>query len=207
MPAYWHQHGRSALLKSSDGTNWSFVSQIYEGEKNDETAIEFLPDGRIIATARLEGSGSMFGDAQASTLIAAASPPYDKWSYRKSRVTRLDGPCLVSHGGRVLAIGRRQAGRTAALSEQGSIFGRKRTSLFLVKDDGLGYLSDLPSAGDTSYAGAVILGDALYVSYYTSPIEIDYPWILGMLTATNIRMAKIPLSSLTALAESPPAWR
>ncbi len=204
VPAYWHEHGESILLQSNDGINWSTVSRIYEGERNDETAIEFLPDRRIVATSRLEGSGSIFGDAQASTLIAVASPPYSDWSYTKSQITRLDGPCLLPYGGKIFAIGRYQADRTPTVSEQGSIFSKKRTSLFLVKEDSLTYLSDLPSAGDTSYAGAVILGDALYVCYYTSPIGRDYPWILGMLTATNIRMAKMPLSSLAALAESPP---
>lgn len=204
VPVYWHEHGKSALLESNDGIHWSLVSRIYAGEKNDETAIEFLPDGRIVAAARLEGSGSMFGDARALTLIAVASPPYGEWSYAKSHATRLDGPCLLPYGGKVFAIGRYQADRMPVLLEQGSVFSRKRTSLFLVEEDGLVYLSDLPSAGDTSYAGAAIAGDALYVCYYTSPIDGDYPWVVGMLTPTNIRMARIPLSSLAALAERPP---
>ncbi len=203
VPAYWHEHGRSVLLKSNDGIDWSLVSQIYEGERNDETAMEFLPDGRMIATSRLEGSGSMFGDPQGSTLIAVASPPYESWSHTKSRITRLDGPCLLSHEGRIFAIGRYQPSRMPVVAEQGSILSRKRTSLFTVTPEGLTRLSDLPSAGDTSYAGVTIIGDALYVCYYTSPIDRDFPWILGMLTATNIRMAKISLRSLVAAAESP----
>jgi hypothetical protein len=207
VPAYWREHGRSILLKSSDGINWSKVSEIYEGERNDETAIEFLPDGRMIATLRLEGSGRVRGDPQASTMIAVASPPYEEWSRAKSRVTRLDGPCLFAYDGQVFAAGRYQADRLAALSEQGSAFSRKRISLFLVKEDGLTYLSDLPSSGDTSYAGAVVQGDVAYVSYYTSPIDRDYPWLIGMLSPTDIRMAKISLPSLARLAESPPAAR
>jgi hypothetical protein len=205
VPAYWHGHGRSILLRSTDGADWSLVSRIYEGERNDETAIEFLPDGRIMATGRLEGSGSLFGDRQASTLIAVASPPYSDWSYTKSHVTRLDGPCLLPYEGKIFAIGRYQPGRLPAVSEQGGIFSTKRTSLFLASEDGLRHLSDLPSGGDTSYAGAVVLGDELYICYYTSPIEKDYPWIMGMLTGTNIMMAKVSLPSLAALAESPPA--
>jgi hypothetical protein len=207
VPAYWCEHGRSALLRSSDGIEWTWVSQIYSGERNDETAIKFLPDGRMIATLRLEGSGQMRGDRQASTLIAVASPPYEDWSYARSRVTRLDGPCLFAHGGEVFAAGRYQADRLPGLSEQGSVFSRKRTSLFLVREDGLTYLSDLPSSGDTSYAGAVVLGDVAYVSYYTSLTSRDYPWIVGMLSPTDIRMARISLPSLARLAESPPAAR
>lgn len=207
VPAYWREHGRSILLKSSDGVNWSKVSEIYEGERNDETAIEFLPDGRMIATLRLEGSGRVRGDPEASTMIAVASPPYEEWSRAKSRVTRLDGPCLFSHGGQVFAAGRYQADRLPRLSEQGSAFSRKRTSLFLVRGDGLTYLSDLPSSADTSYAGAVVQGDVAHVSYYTSPIDKDYPWLIGMLSPTDIRIAKISLPSLARLAESPPEAR
>jgi hypothetical protein len=207
VSAYWREHGRSALLKSTDGVEWSWVSEIYSGERNDETAIAFLPDGRMIATLRLEGSGQMRGDPQGSTLIAVASPPYEEWSYARSRVTRLDGPCLLSYGGEIFAAGRYQADRLPGLSEQGSVFSRKRTSLFLVREDGLTYLSDLPSSGDTSYAGAEIQGDVAYVSYYTSPTSRDYPWIVGMLSPTDIRMARISLPSLARLAGSPPAAR
>jgi hypothetical protein len=202
VPAYWHKHGKSVLLRSTDGEHWLIVSQIYEGERNDEVDIEFLPDGRMICTARLEGSGSILGNNRASTLIGLASAPFDRWSYAKSKVTRLDGPCLFSHGGRVYAVGRYQPGRRGTLTALGSVLSRKRTSLFLVEEDGLIYLSDLPSAGDTSYAGAVIRGDDLYISYYTSDISKDYPWILGMLRPSDIRIAKISLAGLEELARS-----
>jgi hypothetical protein len=102
------------------------------------------------------------------------------------------------------AVGRYQPARTAPLSKQGSVLAKKRTSLFLVKEDGLTYLSDLPSAGDTAYAGAVIRGSDAYVCYYTSRIDRDYPWIAGMIGATDIRMAKISLPSLATVAQSPP---
>jgi len=178
------------------------VSTIYKGERNDETAVEFLPDGRIVATARLEGSSRVFGDPNACTLIATASPPYAGWSYARSCVTRLDGPCLFSHEGQVFAVGRYQPQRARPFWHQGSIFSRKRTSLFLVGEDSLVRLSDLPSAGDTSYAGAVLLQGAVYISYYTSPTDRDVPWLTGMLTQTDIRMAKISVRSLAAVAAS-----
>jgi hypothetical protein len=203
MPAYWHGHGRSILLRSTDGINWSEVSTIYEGERNDETAIEFLPDGKIVAAARLEGSSRVFGDPNACTLIATASPPYVDWSYAKSRITRLDGPCLFRHGDQVFAVGRYQPQRSPPFWQPGSIFSKKRTSLFLVAKDRLVYLADLPSAGDTSYAGAVLLEDEVFISYYTSPTDRDVPWITGMLSQSNIRMAKISMRSLAAVAASP----
>ncbi|RJQ04244.1 MAG: exo-alpha-sialidase [Bacillota bacterium] len=203
-PAYWHEHGRAVLLKSTDGIHWEEVSTIYSGDRADETAIEFMPDGSLLATARLEVSDSIFGHRDAATLVAVASPPYAQWRYARSSVTRLDGPSLFSYQGRVFAVGRAHVGPHGPLTRVGSIFGRKRTALYLVTPDGLVHLSDLPSAGDTSYAGSVIRGDDLYISYYTSRTDRDWPWILGMLLPSEIRMARVPLPQLLELAAGNP---
>jgi hypothetical protein len=200
LPAYWHEHGKSVLLKSEDGLDWEVASIIYSGDVNDETAIIFLPDKRMLATARLEVSGYYFGDNGGNTLIATAEPPFMTWSYNHSTVTRLDGPALFSYNGRVYAVGRYQPGKRPFLFETGSILSRKRTSLFLVEADRLVWLSDLPSDGDTSYAGVVIRGDEAYISYYTSNTKRDYPWIIGMFSKSDIMMAKVDLKKLEALA-------
>jgi hypothetical protein len=120
----------------------------------------------------------------------------------QSRLTRLDGPYLFTYHDRVYAVGRYQPdlGHSGPLTAQGSILARKRTSLFEVRTDGLVYLSDLPSAGDTSYSGVVIVGDTAYISYYTSPIDRDYAWLLGMLSPSSVRMVKVDLTALETLA-------
>jgi hypothetical protein len=203
VTAYWHEHGKSLLLKTSDGEHWETVSQIYDGERNDETDFEFLPDGRILATARLEGDrpgGGLWGDDDGSTLLATASPPYTAWNYQKSTVTRLDGPCLFPYNGRIYAIGRYQASHAPRVAEQGGMFSRKRTSFFAVDEREVRYLCDLPSAGDTAYAGVVILGEEMIASYYTSPVRQDWTWIVGMFRPTNIRIARINLPALERLA-------
>jgi len=201
VPAYWNRHGRSILLCSSDGVRWRFVSEIWHGEGNDETDVEWLPDGRMLATARLEVTPDrMLGNRDASTLLATAAAPYERWSYHKSRVTRLDGPALFAYDGRVYAVARYQAGPRGVFTRLGGTFSRKRTSLFLVEPERLVRLSDLPSAGDTSYAGVVLRKGVLFASYYTSEIRRDYPWILGMVLPTNIRMAHVPLDRLAELA-------
>lgn len=200
VPAYWHEHGKSVLLESKDGAAWSEVSVIYEGDRNDETDFEFLPDGRMVVTARLEVSDSLLGHPDARTLIAVAQPPYTTWTRVDSRVTRLDGPCLFRYDGAVYAVGRHNPDPPRFPTYYGSIFGRKRTSLYRVEEDRLVYLSDLPSAGDTAYAGVVLRGDDLYTCYYTSRIDRDFPWIVGMLSASEIRMAKIDMPSLARLA-------
>jgi len=222
VSAYWKDHGESILLRSSDGRAWERVSTIHRGEANDETEIEFLPDAdgrpstRLMATARLEVTPDAFtGNAEASTLLAFSDPPYTGWSdARKLRtqVTRLDGPILFSDRGRVFAVARAQPGGRGGLTRLGSVFARKRTALWWIDPGreaaggGAGpprivWLSDLPSAGDTSYAGAVLSGAALFTDYYTSRIDRDYTWLLGMLLATDIRMARVPLDALHALVD------
>jgi hypothetical protein len=199
--AYWHEHGRSILLRSEDGWRWSLVSRIWNGDANDETDIEWLPDGRLLATARLEMTpDALLGNARAHTLLAVAEPPYTRWSYTHSCVARLDGPALFAHAGRVFAVARFQPPPFGPLTQQASTLARKRTSLYLVEPTRLTWLSDVPSAGDTSYAGVVLREGQLFFSYYTSDVRRDWPWLLGMFRRSEIRMARVPLAQLDALA-------
>ncbi|HTO70157.1 MAG TPA: sialidase family protein [Myxococcota bacterium] len=203
VPAYWNGHGHSILLSSRDGVHWELVSRIWDGEGNDETDFEWLPDGRMLATARLEVTPDrILGNRDASTLLATSAPPYQSWSYARSRVTRLDGPALFAHAGRVFAVARRQSGSRRFPMHLGGALSRKRTALFLVEPHRLVLLSDLPSAGDTSYAGVVLKDGALFASYYTSDPARDWPWLLGMFLRSEIRMARIGLDSLVALADA-----
>ena len=205
--AYWYEHGKSVLLKSTDGITWEIISQIYEGGRNDETEIEFLSDGRMLATARLEYAyfaDGAFGDQRGATLIAVSEPPYETWTeLAQSLVTRLDGPYLFTYDDRVYAVGRYQPnlGKSGPLTAQGSVLSRKRTALYEVREAGLAYLTDLPSNGDTSYVGLVMDGNVAYITYYTSPLEHDYAWIMGMMSPSEIRMAKVDLNAMQTLAD------
>jgi hypothetical protein len=201
VPAYWHEHGKAMLFTSTDGINWKPVSVIYEGDRCDETDIEFLPDGTMISTQRLEFSDSWLGDSHACTGIRIAKPPYTDWTGIKDYSTRLDGPALFPYKGRVYAIGRRNPYIPGIINKYGSIFAKKRTSLWLVTPEKLVWLSDVPSAGDTSYAGYVIRGTTLYFSYYTSDINHDYPWILGMIKESPIMIGMLNLNLLEELAK------
>ncbi len=202
VPAYWHEHGKAMLFTSTDGIHWEPVSVIYEGNRCDETAIEFFPDGTMISTQRLEYSDNWLGDSRASTGIRISTPPYKQWSGIEDYSTRLDGPALFSYKGKVYAIGRRNPYTPGLLNKYGSILAKKRTSLWMVTPEKLVWLSDVPSAGDTSYAGYVLRGNTLYFSYYTSDIHHDYPWILGMIKESHIMMGKLDLDLLEQLAKS-----
>jgi len=203
VPAYWHDHGRSIFLASEDGVRFRRVSTIWEGDANDETDFEYLADGRVLATARLEITpDALFGNRDAHTLIAVAAPPYERWSYTHSHLTRLDGPALFTHGGRVYAVARWQPPPFRRGTRPASTFARKRTALYLVEPERLVHLSDVPSAGDTSYAGVALREGSLFFSYYTSDVRRDWPWLLGMFLPSEIRMGRVSLDRLEALAEA-----
>ncbi len=195
-PAHRLDHGTAVLLKSTDGVNWSIQSQIFDGreERADETAIQFLQDGRLIAVTRLEAGSSLFGSPQAGTLISVAASPFTAWTQiTKSRVTRLDGPTLFRVGDQVYAVGRSQPKVSAPFQGLGSAFSQKKTALFLVQENaaGLIHLTDLPSCGDTSYAGVAIADGKVFISYYTNDPRKDYPWLWGMLLPTRIQITQI----------------
>ncbi len=200
VPAHRIDHGTAVLLRSTDGVTWEVHSTIHAGDRADETAIQLLPDGHMLAVTRIEAGGGIFGNPEAGTLISSAQSPFTTWTQLGwSKVTRLDGPTLVVHGNCVNAVGRRQARVARPLEGQGSALGRKRSALFLVeeKTGELIHLTDLPSSGDTSYPGAVIVDDKLFISYYTNDPRKDHPWVIGMLFPTSIQMAMIELSDLT----------
>ncbi len=201
VPAYWHEHGRSILLTSTDGEAWTQVSQIHEGGRNDETDLAFLPDGRAVVTARLEMSDSLFGHDDGCTLVGFAEPPYTRWTTMTCPTTRLDGPNLFSYGDAIYAAGRHHPRSGAFWNRRGGMFGRhKRTALYKVDERGLTHLFDLPSAGDTAYPGVVARGDELTICYYTNDPSSDPPWLVGMFLPSEIRIARLSLAGLAKLA-------
>lgn len=198
-PAYTREQTRVALFSTTDGVEWSEVSTICDRDKANETDIIFRSDGTLIGTLRIEMSPSFWGHhPEGHTSIAIAEPPYKKWNLSRSYLTRLDGPCLFQIGDRTYACGRRHLGGPKWM---GSCWGRKRTSLYLLEPDRLVFLSDLPSCGDTAYAGAVVDEDSVLICYYTSPPGKDWFWLMGMLSKSSIEMARFKIADLEKLVE------
>ncbi len=196
-PAYTRKQTSVTLFKTEDGINWSEVSAICNRDKANETDVIIRPDGTMIGTLRMEMSPGFWGHhPEGHTIIATASPPYTEWNLSRSDITRLDGPCLFQIGNRTYACGRRHLG---GAKWRGSCWGRKRTSLYLVEKNRLVFLSDLPSCGDTAYAGAVVDEDSVLICYYTSPPGKDWFWLMGMLSKSSIEMARFKIADLEKL--------
>lgn len=194
----------TALFGSADGLHWGKISTILDSEENNEVAISFISDGRLMSVARAAGPRpDIFrGSEGASTMIGVSDAYLQDWSFQRSYVTRLDGAALFSVEDRLFGVGRYEPQREGLLTSAGSAFNRKRTALFLVTPSELIYLSELPSAGDTSYPSVLQVDEHIYIFYYTSPPDRDYPWILGLYLPTSIYLAKIPVDRLNSLADT-----
>jgi hypothetical protein len=202
--AYQDGDQQVVMYSSHDGLTWTAGPQVY-GVAADtplETELQFMPDGRLLALVRMDGTDSeLLGDwGRLRTKICWAMPPsYAAFSCPSEfDGQRLDGPVTFSWNGRLFVIARKHL--------QGT--GKKRTSLFeILGFDGSGApdggaptiqeWGELPSAGDTSYAG-IAMTDATHavVSWYSGDLQADRPWVLGMFDLTSIWLGTLDFSRL-----------
>jgi len=197
------------LLETRNGIDWKEISVVYDTYPSGEPCIEFLPNGEIISTLRVGAmsswTGYEFGTPHAGTIIATSYDNRTKWSHHADFQTRMDGARLfklvdAENITRIFAAGRNHLGPGLV----GNHLGRKRTTIYEVKEDRLIHVFDLPSNGDTAYTGVAIVGDEVYVSYYTNPIRRDLPWIVGLafFSKSEIRMAKFSATGLINYANT-----
>jgi hypothetical protein len=155
-----------ALFSSKDGVAWQKGATVYDVSADTplETELVFMPSGRLLALVRMDGTNDeLLGTSgRLRTKVCWAEPPYASFAC-PSEIDgqRLDGPLAFFHGPRLFVVAREH------LSEGG----RKRTALFEVTGTFEGgpidvaLRGELPSAGDTSYAGTAPLdADRSFVS-------------------------------------------
>ena len=158
------------LVRSADGLDWKFVSIVTKN--GSEATFRIAADGAMRVAIR-------GGDENRFTM-AVAQPPYTDWRL-KDLGDVIPAPRLVEAGGREYVIGRQHVrdpigpggtGGTGGTADRDHIVDR-RTSIWRVEEDAVVHVLDLPSGGDTSYAGVVQQEDgALLLSYY-SQHEVD----------------------------------
>ncbi len=142
------------LYKSDDGASLEpLVKTVNVPNGVGEDRILFLNDGSALCLLRCE-TGTKNG------LLGLAKPPFTEWSWRELGL-RIGGPNMIAlPDGRIIAATRLHVPKT-------------RTSLAWVDPDAgtLTECLELPSGGDTSYAGMVLHDGLLWVSYYSSHEE------------------------------------
>jgi hypothetical protein len=123
------------------------------------------------------------------TKVCWATPPYARFDCPQELTgQRLDGPVAFFHGDRLFVVARKHlptddAKRTALFELGGTLEGGPLT---------IRELGELPSAGDTAYAGvAEIDADRSLVTWYSSDLAADAPWVLAVLLPSDIWQATI----------------
>lgn len=142
---------KALLVSSRDGIHYRLVTSWAIAGRPNETTLRFMPDGEMIAWVRRDG-GNQNG------FIGTSRAPYKEWSW-KEQSARLGGPEFIA-----LPDG------TLVGATRGHLEGGKRNTYlaWLKRDGSLSEIVALPSGGDTSYAGMVLRGNTLLVSYYAS---------------------------------------
>jgi len=184
------------LFHSKDGIRWDSHATIARQKGLDETAIEII-ENEMIAISRFEPEEGLFGSDLGGTLVFTSKTPFTDWvKTDEIHPDRIDSPNLFRMGDQILAIGRYQPVTKWPFQKQGSVFSRKRTAIYKLDGKRLEYISSLPSNGDTAYAGSVVRGGKVYVSYYSNRLDRDFPWIIGMIGRTRIITAIIETTAL-----------
>ena len=188
------------LFSSTDGVVWQKGADVYAVAEDTplETELTFMPSGKLLALVRMDGtSDELLGtQGRLRTKICWSDPPYDAFDCPDEFMgQRLDGPLSFFHDGRLFVVARRHLGMD----------GRKRTSLFEITGDLEGgkleikEWGDLPSAGDTSYAGvADIDEDHALLTWYAGDLELDEQWLFGMLAPTDIWQGTVDFTKLVS---------
>lgn len=193
---------RVVLYRSRDGRTWRAGPQVY-GVSADtplETELVFTPSGRrMLGLVRMDGDDDhLFGNnGRLRTKVCWSRRPYRRFSCpAELRGVRLDGAAAFWWRGRLLVVARKHLRGPAT---------RKRTALYEITGNlergpiGIVERGELPSAGDTSYAGvAPIAGPRHLVTWYSSPPAEDPSWFDGFLGRTDVWRATLDLARLPA---------
>ncbi len=158
------------LLQTTDGIHYDLVSPLAVTGRPNETTVRLTSDSTMYLMIRREE-----GDHRG--MWGMARPPYNDWQW-----TEMDIPL----GGPEFFI----LGDTATIVATRSLYSSEKTMLF--KGGLNGHFEEvclLPSGGDdNSYAGMLIEGDELWVSYYS---RHEQPM-------SEIFLARVPLCWFTS---------
>lgn len=158
-----------ALLKTTDGVDYKLVTKIDIPDFPNETTVRVMPDKEMLMMVRQE-RGDQMG------LWGRSYPPYTQWTFTKMDM-RLGGPDFIPLADDLLVAGSRS--HAVEANPQTLIMTGSRDGNFISK-------IILPSGKDNSYPGFLVVGDELWVCYYSSH-ESEF---------ANMYLAKIPLKSL-----------
>lgn len=186
------------LFSSTVGAKWTKGAKVYDIAEDTplETELTFMPSGKLLALVRMDGNDKEILGSQGRlrTKICWASPPYDAFDCPSQfDGQRLDGPLSFFHDGRLFVVARKHLGESV----------KKRTALFEITGELDGGALDikewgeLPSAGDTSYAGVATVDDThVLLTWYSGELDRDEAWTTAMFNISDIWQGTVDFTKL-----------
>ncbi len=160
-----NDEARLCLLSTKDGINFNLITRFDIPGFPNEATIRFDANGDMLMMVRRE-KGNQKG------YWGRSSAPFTEWTWGEMD-TRLGGPDFILLEDGLIVMGTRSHytsfPKTVLLTGKGS---EKFQEVYV-----------LPSGGDTSYPGFIVVGDQLWVSYYSTH---ETP-------LSSVYLAKIPL--------------
>lgn len=139
------------LLRTTDGIHYDLVTHLDVMHNPGESTLRFLDDGRMLLVARREG-----GKGNQRGILGLSHAPYTEWEWHNMNVP-LGGPDVLLLSDSSFVLGTR------------SLYASEKTMLLKGYLDGqCEEVCILPSGGDdNSYTGMIVVGDELWVTYYS----------------------------------------
>jgi hypothetical protein len=188
------------LRYSDDLLSWSEPVPIHTG--GIECELVELPDGHFLGVTRNEGPSHFGSDILYGARLESMS--------RRPIAPKLDSPMMFLWDGEPWLIARRSLARSGRygfaprrlpgpvgirVNQLGWSLSRKRSALWKLdaRRSSIERVADLPSRGDTSFAGVEHCADgSLLVADYTSPESARDPiWFAGQLQPTVIQLLTV----------------
>lgn len=143
-----------SLWKSPDGIQFEKICQWDIKGRPNEATLRVLPTGEMIALVRRNQRGFRH------SMIGTSWPPYDHWKWTEADI-HLGGPNFVIEDDTHLWA----CGRMMFFTPYANTF---KTVLARMTRSSLTPQLTLPSSGDTSYPGMVMIDKELWMSYFSS---------------------------------------
>lgn len=138
------------LLSTTNGISYTLVTKLDVAGQPNEATVEILGNNKMRIIVRREAS-------QANGYVGYNGRDYTEWNWTDMGA-RLGGPDLITLPDGKTIIGSRSFRDN-----------KSYTSLFkLDNSNKMVHLLELPSGGDTSYPGLIVVNNELWVSYYSS---------------------------------------